>query len=243
MKYLIISDIHGNLEALEAVLDHATRIGYDKAVCAGDHVGYGANPNECVERIAELPGLKAVLGNHDAATVDRGERHFFNAAARAGIIYSETHLNQKSREYLEALPLVVRPGSDFLTVHASPHNPDVWGYVLDGDEAADAFRIMDCSLAFIGHSHYPVIFAENGTVNSFVPENSFKLPKERKIIINVGSVGQPRDGDPRAAFVIFDDEEHVAEIHRVEYDIDKAAEKILRASLPPILAERIRHGI
>jgi diadenosine tetraphosphatase ApaH/serine/threonine PP2A family protein phosphatase len=242
VKHLIFSDIHSNLEALEAVLEHASDNGVDSIMCLGDFVGYGANPNECVQRVAGLANVSAVLGNHDAAVLDPSQRDFFNPVAKAGIFHSEQQTEEASKEYLRALPMTVESPDGFLAVHSSPDYPEAWTYVLEPLEAADAFHAMAHPVAFIGHTHFPAVHSDNGIVKPFIPGDHIKPEPDRKVLINVGSVGQPRDGDSRAAYVIYDTDERTIDIFRVEYDIDAAAAKILDAGLPPMLADRLRRG-
>ncbi|MFQ5510750.1 MAG: metallophosphoesterase family protein [Candidatus Krumholzibacteriia bacterium] len=242
MRHLLFSDIHGNLEALQAVLKSAATKDIDSMCCLGDFVGYGANPNEVVHAVAELPNCGAVLGNHDAAVIDSSEGAFFNPVARAGVIYSQEHVDEQGTSYLKDLGLVIDSNEDFLLVHASPADPGEWIYVLEPLEAADAFHAMKHPLAFIGHTHFPAVHSETGSVSPFRPGERLKVSPEKRLIINVGSVGQPRDGDCRAAYVVYDDESKSVEMFRVDYDIDTAARKILDAGLPPMLADRIRRG-
>jgi len=239
---LIFSDIHSNLEGLLAVIDDAEGRGYDAAVCLGDFVGYGANPDECVRRVMTLPAVTSVLGNHDAAALDPRQREFFNPVARAAVVYSEQQIGQESRTFLECLPLTARPGNGFLAVHASPHQPEAWIYVLDPHEARIGFNAMADRLAFIGHTHYPVIHRDDGRMMAFPPGEKLRLDDGYRWLINVGSAGQPRDGDPRAAYVIYDADAAEVELFRVDYDIDTAAEKIMAAGLPVMLADRLRRG-
>lgn len=242
MKHLILSDIHGNLEALRAVLDDADPGSFDSIICLGDCVGYGASPNECVCTLRELPHMSAVLGNHDSAVVNRSERNYLNPVAVAGIEHSDRELDGDGRRFLESLPMVIDSDPNTIFVHASPFRPEKWVYVMDPMDAADAFQVMSHSVAFIGHTHFPAIYSDSGTVEKFAAGAKVPLGVNGKRIINVGSVGQPRDGDPRAAYVVFDDEERRAEMVRVSYDIDTAAKKILDAGLPPMLADRLRRG-
>jgi len=241
LRYLIFSDIHSNLEALEAVLTHAEGEGFDGMICLGDFVGYGANPDECVQRVASYEEASAVVGNHDAALLDPSERQFFNPVATAGILYSEDRLGEDSKAYLQGLPITL-DFDGFMAVHSSPAFPEHWTYVLQPGEATEAFRSMIRPLAFIGHTHFPIVYTEDGFIKPFVPGDPVVVDSERKVLVNVGSVGQPRDGDSRAAYVIYDSEEHSVRIFRVEYDIDRAAAKILDAGLPPMLADRLRRG-
>jgi len=242
VKYLIVSDIHSNIEALDAVLSDAHDRDIDEIVCLGDFVGYGADPDECVERILEQTHVSAVLGNHDAAVIDITQRELFNPVARAGILYSEANLTDMSRDYLRDLPLTISNDSDFMAVHASPYKPAAWVYVVEPLEAADAFHVMTHSLAFIGHTHFPAVHGDDGSVKPFAPNDRVHVKAGGKIMVNVGSVGQPRDGDWRAAYVTYDTDSKKAEIFRVEYDVDRAAAKILDAGLPPMLADRLRRG-
>jgi predicted phosphodiesterase len=242
VKYLIFSDIHSNLEALEAVLEDADDKNADSIICLGDFVGYGANPNECVQRVAGLPHVSAVLGNHDAAVLDPGQREFFNPVAKAGIFHSEQNTEESSMSYLRALPMIIEFTDGFHAVHSSPDYPDAWTYVIEPIDAADAFQAMSQPVAFIGHTHFPAVHSDDGIVKPFIPGDRVRPERDRKVLVNVGSVGQPRDGDSRAAYVIYDVDEQSIDIYRVEYDIDTAAAKILDAGLPPMLADRLRRG-
>jgi predicted phosphodiesterase len=240
---LIFSDIHANLEAFQAILADANKSGYDFALSLGDHVGYGANPNECISLLTELDKFAALRGNHDAAVLDTAERAFFNADAYSAIVHTAKHLSDESRVFLAGLPLLFDQSGSFLGVHATPSNPASWGYILDMIEAEDAFQSMYHQVAFAGHSHIACIFVEGGKVMSIHDGDVLTLDKDRKSIINVGSVGQPRDRDPRAPYIIFDDETMTLRFKRVEYDWDLASEKIIDAGLPTALAQRILVGL
>jgi diadenosine tetraphosphatase ApaH/serine/threonine PP2A family protein phosphatase len=242
MKTFFFSDVHGNLEALRAVLDDALRRGYDSAVCLGDIVGYSADPEECVRTVSRIPGGSSVLGNHDAAVLDPALRSFLNAAAQAGVRYSESALSAESLEYLKSLPLTIESADGYLAAHSSPHKPEEWFYVLEAMEAREALRAMTRPLAFIGHTHYAAVHDGRGTMLELAAGKPFHFRPGEKYIVNVGSVGQPRDGDPRAAYVIFDADARAVELFRVEYDVETAALKILEAGLPAMLADRIRRG-
>jgi diadenosine tetraphosphatase ApaH/serine/threonine PP2A family protein phosphatase len=229
LKYLVFSDVHGNLEALQAVLAHGAATGVEFYVCLGDVIGYGANPNECIDTVRSLPAYACVKGNHDAAVVDPGERSFFHSVALEGVRYTETTLTSENKRFIERLPYVYTSDGLFIAVHASPYMPEAWEYVLDQGGAKRAFGAMKHQVAFIGHSHTPG--GDQLTIRDGV-----------RYVINVGSVGQPRDGNPDASFVVFDDEKLSVNIMRVEYDRKTAAEKILKAGLPPVLAERLLVG-
>lgn len=243
MRYLIFSDVHANLEAFQAVLADAGMEGYDFALSLGDHVGYGANPNECIEVLSALDEYAALRGNHDAAVLDPGERAFFNADAYSAIVHTAKQLREESRKFLAGLPLVYDQSETFLGVHATPSKPASWGYIIDPLEAANAFRSMQHRIAFTGHSHIACMFVEGGMAKTFEVGDTLTLDADKKYIVNVGSVGQPRDRDPRAPYVIFDDATAVLRFHRVEYDWNKASAKIIDAGLPTALARRILVGL
>lgn len=244
MKYVVFSDVHGNLDALDAVLAHAAAERADRFLCLGDVVGYGANPNECIERLRALDHCVCLKGNHDAAVVDVSERTFFHEVALEGIRFTEGALTEENTAFLQGLPYVHEEGELLLAVHASPFRPEAWEYVLDQAGARRAFESMgERRVAFIGHSHAPVVFCDDGFAERFVPGYRKALDTDHhRYVINVGSVGQPRDGNPDASYVLYDDDAHWASIFRVQYDREKAAEKILKAGLPPVLAERLLVG-
>lgn len=242
MRTLFFSDVHGNLEALEAVLADASKRGYDAAVCLGDIVGYSADPEACVRIVSRIPGISSVLGNHDAAVIAPEYRSYLNPAAQAGVRYAEGVLSQESFDYLRSLPLVIESDGGYAAMHSSPSKPEEWCYVLEPMEARDALRAMTLPIAFIGHTHYPAVHDRGGAMLPFLPGTPVVFRTGEKYIVNVGSVGQPRDGDPRSAYVIFDGDARTAEVFRVAYDIDAAALKILEAGLPALLADRLRLG-
>ena len=242
MKHLIFSDVHGNLEALEAVLSHATDAGVGFYICLGDIIGYGADPNECVNAVKTLPAYACVKGNHDAAVVNPRERSFFHSVALEGVRYTDATLTDENRKFIEELPYVYTSNGLFIAVHASPYKPETWEYVLDQGGAKRAFGATAHQIAFIGHSHTPVVFRDDGRAERFLPGDLLEIEDGVRYVVNVGSVGQPRDGNPDASFVIFDDKKLTAKIMRVEYDRKTAAEKILKAGLPPVLAERLLVG-
>jgi diadenosine tetraphosphatase ApaH/serine/threonine PP2A family protein phosphatase len=244
LKYAIFSDVHGNLEALLAVLANAGKQGVASYVCLGDIIGYGADPNECIETVRALDPMVCLRGNHDAAAVDARERAFFHEVALAGISYSAQNLTPENADFLRALPYVYRDHERFMAVHASPWRPEQWEYVLDQPGAERAFEAMQpFRLAFIGHSHAPVVFRDDGSAQRYPAEGPLVLePARYRYVMNVGSVGQPRDGNPDASYVVFDDADDSVRLVRVRYDREKAAEKILRAGLPPVLAERLLVG-
>ncbi len=231
MRYAIISDIHGNLEALKKALDYIEKIEVDHIVCLGDVVGYGPNPNECVE-LVRIKCLFTVKGNHDAASVDLMETFHMNKLAREAAIWTHERLTPQAKDFLINLPLKTSIKNATL-VHASPHRPENWDYILTGFDAEPVFSHFETPVCFIGHSHRPVEFTNNST-NQAAGD---------KRIINVGSVGQPRDKNPKLSFGIFNTESLDYENIRLAYDVEKTAEKIYTEGLPSELAERLVYGL
>jgi diadenosine tetraphosphatase ApaH/serine/threonine PP2A family protein phosphatase len=240
MLHAVVSDIHGNLEALEAVLADLDRHRPASIVCLGDFVGYGASPNECIEKLRPLIE-HAVAGNHDLAACGRLKLTYFNSNAAQAATWTENTLTPENRAYLQSLPFSIR-WRDTLLVHASPAEPEDWHYVLSPVEAQvemDAYEEVVC---FIGHSHYPGTFDRRDRQIHYTRQPDIRLEKGHRYLVNVGSIGQPRDADPRAAYVLFDDLERVVRHVRVEYDVAGAMRRILDAGLPRFLAERLQWG-
>jgi diadenosine tetraphosphatase ApaH/serine/threonine PP2A family protein phosphatase len=232
VRLAIISDIHSNLQALTRVFELIDDQSVDQIVCLGDMVGYGGNPNECVQLIRERCGI-ILRGNHDAAAIDSSVADSFTKNARIAATWTRGQLEEENRAFLETLPLTANLDGA-LFVHASPYEPGSWYYVLSEEEVEAAFRSFSESICFIGHSHFPGIFSEDGPVRS--------VTKESRYLVNVGSVGQPRDGDPRLSYGIFDSDSWTYRNFRGEYDIEGASQKILTAGLPRALAERLFLG-
>ena len=247
MRWAIFSDIHGNLDALDAVLSDIESQKPDRMICLGDVVGYGATPNECVDRV-RATGAEVLCGNHDHAATGQLVIDYFNDNARAAIEWTRQALTPESLAWLKERPYEVRhPG--FLAVHASPTQPQAWDYILSAHAAAGEFDGFKEPLCFIGHSHFPVIYRQTGGAGGrvseleFPPNQPMALPMGARQIVNVGSVGQPRDNDPRAAWTLFDARAGTLELRRVEYPVQKAAERILAAGLPAFLAARLEVGM
>ncbi len=232
MRTAIISDIHGNLEALEAVLGSIAGNGVDRIVCLGDIVGYGADPGPCIERVRAACAM-TVLGNHDAAAVDQSMAERFSSHAAQAILWTRGELSADHLQYLRGLPLSLTE-PDIVFVHASPLEPALWTYVFDSIDAREAFSAFDRGACFIGHTHTPAIFRERKAQGP--------LRREERTIINVGSVGQPRDGDPEASYGLFDEAAWNYRNVRVSYDIEAAAKKIRESGLPSRLADRLFIG-
>jgi diadenosine tetraphosphatase ApaH/serine/threonine PP2A family protein phosphatase len=240
MVHAILSDLHGNLEALEAVLADLERVGPESIVCLGDFVGYGASPNECIERLRpRLAG--AVVGNHDLAACGRIALGGFNADAAAAARWTDVALSPGNRAYLEALPFALE-WEGALLVHAAPAAPGEWRYVLSPPDAKAEMSASPLPLCFIGHSHYAGAFDLDGGHVRYTRAAEIRLEPDHRYLVNVGSVGQPRDGDPRAAYLSFDPAARVLRHVRVEYDVDGAMRRIVAAGLPEFLAERLRWG-
>ncbi len=241
MRILVMSDIHGNLTALDAVLKHAGAV--DAVWCLGDLVGYGPDPDACVERIAELPNLTCILGNHDAAAIGKLDVITFNPEARFSIEWTRSQLKASSAQFLDALPTVMEKDRVTLT-HGSPRSP-IFEYLLDTYLAAANFPHFSTDVCFVGHTHIPSQFIQkNGesSVDLIFPVDSKAKVLETRSIINPGSVGQPRDRDPRAAYAIFEPEIHTWQHCRAEYNIPEVQARMRKARLPERHAVRLAEG-
>jgi diadenosine tetraphosphatase ApaH/serine/threonine PP2A family protein phosphatase len=240
MTTVLLSDIHGNLEALEAVLAAAERFRPERMLCLGDIVGYGASPNECLDLVRQRCEV-VLLGNHDAAASGGPEIARFNIHARVAAEWTGRVLTREHREFLQTLPLTYQ-ADGYLCVHASPATPRDWEYLLDRFDAEPQFAYFTDPVCFIGHTHQPAIFiADPGGCRS-LPVGTLALDPDRRYIVNVGSVGQPRDRDPRACFVVFHHAAGRIEYVRVPYPVEIAQEKIRAARLPEVLATRLATG-
>jgi diadenosine tetraphosphatase ApaH/serine/threonine PP2A family protein phosphatase len=241
MRTLVFSDVHSNRTALEAVLEAAGDV--DAVWCLGDIIGYGPDPNDCVAIIKDLPNLVCLRGNHDSAVIGLTETIKFNSAAQDVLDWTNDQLNPAHRQYLQSLsPQAVI--DDVTIAHASPRDP-VWEYVMDVYTATTNFDYFNTQYCFVGHSHLPVLYyLKNGkdlaTVSFVYPGDTAKLPE--RTIVNPGSVGQPRDHDPRAAFTIYDTEEKTWTQYRVPYDIPEVQERMSRAGLPGEYIQRLEMG-
>jgi diadenosine tetraphosphatase ApaH/serine/threonine PP2A family protein phosphatase len=244
MRTAIIADIHANLEALTAVLARIKALKAAKIVCLGDMVGYNANPNETLD-ICRKEKVVCVLGNHDVCAAGLEEPEDFNSEARAAVLWTRERLTGENREFLRKLPRERRV-RDFFVFHGSIHDTD--RYILYLDDAVENFRRLAAlpgrlSLGFFGHTHVRMILRlEADVLSASISSKDLELSSEKRYLINPGSVGQPRDGDPRAAFLVYDDQDRRLTFHSVEYDIRACQEKIIRAGLPPRLAERLDWG-
>ncbi|MGD9898398.1 MAG: metallophosphoesterase [Calditrichaceae bacterium] len=236
MIIAVLSDIHGNLEALEAVFRYIDENPVDKIYCLGDIVGYGPNPNECVELIRERSDI-TLMGNHDYAALGLANIEYFNEYAKMSTYWTINNLKKENEDFLRKLPFTHQNGRIML-VHASPANPPYWHYILSFQEAKKELQTFDESICFVGHSHVPVIFSKDKAYK----QSPFMIEQNQKYIVNVGSVGQPRDGNAKSCFVVFDESTGELKHVRLEYDVEKTYKKIIRAGLPVFLAERLLKG-
>lgn len=242
MQYCVFGDVHGNLEALEAVLADAEKQGAERYLCVGDIVGYGADPGPCLERVRAVT-TQVVAGNHDCAVVERADIEYFNHFAKEAILWTRAQLSPGQQAFLAGLPLTLQ--LDGLTVvHATVHEPQQFGYIESALVARLSFEALQTRLGFVGHSHVPVAFFYQESADEiwFTQDADIPLGEFSKSIINIGSVGQPRDDNPLAAYALYDTEQNAVAIRRVPYDIETAKRKILEAGLPEILAARLDLG-
>mgnify|MGYP001611706522 CR=1 FL=1 len=247
MRIGILGDVHSNLEALQASVGKLREERVEHWVQVGDVVGYGADPIACIELVRELR-CTVCLGNHDAAVVGFIPTEYFNHFARRAIEWTRDRLRPSDMEFLRSLPLKVEH-PHYTVVHGSLHMPEQFGYVFSPVEAADSIAKQRTKVAFVGHSHIPAIYLHRhgGSPRDlhciYEPEMEVDITEHDRALVNVGSVGQPRDEDSRAAFAIYDTDTHVVRISRVEYDIATAQTKIRAAGLPSVLADRLSLGV
>ncbi|MCR5028986.1 MAG: metallophosphatase family protein [Fibrobacter sp.] len=241
MLYGIYSDIHANLPALEVVLESMKAHGVERRVCLGDIVGYGAHPNECVALVKENADI-CILGNHDSVAIQWDSDAGFNPYAKRAIEWTQNALTPESKEYLCSLPYVFEE-NDICFVHASPMSPADWIYVTDLEDALDAFDHFGERHCFVGHTHSPVIVAmRDGEIPKVVETGSYVLEDGERLLMNVGSVGQPRDRDPRASYCLYDSEKHSVNLVRLNYDISQTQKAMRDVGMPDFLVERLELG-
>lgn len=237
MRYAILSDIHSNWEALEQALEHLSKEKIDEYWVLGDSVGYGANPNECLGWVLEQARV-ALLGNHEEAVTNPKLREWFTGDARTAIEWTAEVLKPDFKNRIREMRHL-HIASSFTAAHGSPDQPEEYRYLFSFEDARPSFKAFKTPLCLVGHTHVPSMFVESaGSMNYLLP-GSYQLKKEERYILNPGSVGQPRDRDPRLAFGIFDDETWTFELVRLKYDNQKAARKIQEAGLPLFLAARL----
>jgi len=244
MLIAIISDIHSNIEALDAVLAACNAAQISEIVCLGDIVGYGASPNECVKRIRETC-LLTLMGNHDAAAINLLITENFNANAKIAIDWTTGQLTPAMHSYLRSLPFK-KICHDTTLVHASPFEPHLWHYITGTENAGIQFKNFTTTFCFIGHTHIPGIIAKIPSQRVHIITNDtlmWSTMPNARFLINVGSVGQPRDHDSRACFGVLDTDKQMFELHRVPYDIVKAQTKMRKAHFPDALIQRLSKGV
>jgi len=237
MKYAVISDIHGNLEALEATIEAISAEKVDRLLCLGDIVGYGANPVECIAIIKDLSPV-TVCGNHDAACRNTLDLDYFTERAAEALIWTRNRLSQEDINYLKSLKLGYK-NDDLILTHGTLYEPEEFHYMVSPYEADLSFKQMKTKICFVGHTHLPGVFILKSDKIQRLRDNKVNLLSCDKVIVNTGSVGQPRDRDPRVSYAIYDMNSKEVEIKRVAYDVRKAQRKILNAHLPASLAERL----
>jgi len=242
MRFAILADIHSNLTAFDAVLGDAERRGgFDKIWCLGDVVGYGPDPHECIERLRQFEPL-CIAGNHDWAAIGKIDTSEFNPVAALAAQWTAQQLSAEDKEYLLNLPQIVYE-DDFTLAHGSPREP-IWEYLLSIEAAQNSFDSFETAYCLVGHSHVPLVFElidEKAVYREFEDGANLKLGKTR-MIINPGGVGQPRDGDPRASYAIYDAEAQTMHHYRVEYDIPATQKKMAERGLPTPLILRLSLG-
>lgn len=245
MRYLILSDLHANWEALEAVVREAAGR-YDQAICCGDLVGYGADPNAVTEWVRAHCAV-VVRGNHDRASTGMEDLEWFNPVARLAAVWTLDNLSAGNAEYVRGLPAGPLLVDGFQVIHGSPFDEDE--YVLAAGEAGQAFSYLEARLAFFGHTHVQGGFIWNHSrveTITRIPVRAHRqhmeIDPECAYLVNPGSVGQPRDGDPRAAYAVFDADAQMLTYFRVKYDVESAQKRIREVGLPPILADRLSVG-
>ena len=244
MKYGVLGDIHANLSALEAVLADLDRIGVDQLLSVGDVVGYGAAPAACIDILKDRAVL-TVKGNHDAAVVRELDDRYFNNYAREAVRWTQGVLDRPRKDWLAALPLTLELEHCHVA-HGTLHRPELFDYILSTTDGDPSLDVMTKPLCFVGHSHVPIALlrltdAPKRTAYSLDAE--IDLSDAARCLLNVGSVGQPRDENPHTAYAVYDSDARRAWITRLDYDIELEADRIRRAGLPDVLAERLRLGI
>lgn len=243
MKIGIISDIHSNSEALNCVLKNIKKV--DEFICLGDIVGYGADPNYCTEKLKNL-NCRSIGGNHDLAVVGKVNINYFNYAAKAAILWTSLQLKKENLNFLLTLNEKIELEDNVFAVHGSPRDP-ILEYILDKNTASLIFSKFNFKIYFVGHSHLAGCFSFNKANNkidymNFSNGGCIEINKNKRYIINCGSVGQPRDGNPRASYGIYDQKYEIVNIYRVSYPVNLTKSKIINAGLPRSLADRLSYG-
>jgi predicted phosphodiesterase len=242
MRYGLFSDVHSNLEALRAVLGELKREEIDKYLCLGDIVGYGARPNQVIDLLKKLKTLTAVAGNHDWDAAGKTDITELYPIVKEATLWTQRELTKENKDFLGNLPLTEEI-DNFIMVHGSLYSPEQWHYILTLQDAVKNFDHLTKKICFIGHSHRPAVIAQDKDGYCEEIKKTKVFPEEDyRYLVNVGSVGQPRDGNPKAAYCLYDDSKKEIEIKRVPYQIKKVQEQIIAAGLPQKLAHRLATG-
>lgn len=239
MIYALISDIHGNIEALNTVLEKISEFNPESILCLGDVIGYGADPEECAQIVRERCDC-SLLGNHEAAVIGQLDISYFTPYARDAALWTRDHVSKETIEWIADLPLTNQI-DNFTLVHGSLYQPEMFNYVQTIADAEYNFGTMETQLMFLGHSHQPLAFYNTDPM-TYTLGPDVEIDPADKVIVNIGSVGQPRDENPNASFAIYDTEANLVTIHRIAYDFEAAAKKIIDAGLPEALAMRLSIG-
>lgn len=240
MRYGIFGDVHGNLEALDTVLNALSKEKIDRYLCVGDIIGYGADPLSCIDKVKTVTG-NIVSGNHEAASTGVFCVDYFNPYAKAAVLWTRESLRDEDTNFLKGLPTVFE-NDDLVMVHGSLNEPGKFNYIFSPLDSKETFQLLNKTICFIGHTHSPQILVERDVIISQVYGHKAEINPEYKYVVNVGSVGQPRDGDVRAAYCIYNISSQTVQIKRVSYDIKSAQRKIIDVGLPQFLAERLSAG-
>ena len=240
MRYGIFSDIHSNLEALNAALEVYKKEGIERYLCLGDIVSYGPDPSQCIQIVRDLKA-SVIAGNHEWGVCAKSKLEDFTDVAQEALVWTKKVLREEERNFLDGLPLVYEE-ENFILVHGSLDSPANFYYLNNMEEADMSFAVLKKQVCFVGHTHRPGVFVKRDKELFFKPLKVMELEDNKRYIVNVGSIGQPRDRDYRASLVIYDSDTKTIELKRVEYDFRRTQEKILKSGLPESLAWRLAEG-
>jgi len=241
VKYFIFSDIHGNLEALQAVLSELDKDPDSTPICLGDIVGYGPNPTECIELIRSR-NIICLAGNHDHAAIGKMDISYFNPYAKEAVLWTRSVLSSEDEQFLSSLA-IREVKTDMTLVHATPCDAEQWNYLFTLYDAQHNFGCFDTQVCFVGHSHQPIFIIQKETKECWVhPHPIISFRDGWRYIINVGSVGQPRDGNPAASYAVYSEESQTVELKRIPYEVKNTQEKMRKLNLPDYLIERLELG-
>lgn len=241
MKYAFFSDVHANLEALKAVILDFRSENIDRIFFLGDVVGYGPNPNECVELIEQVSEIK-LMGNHDYAALGLMETDYFNQYAAESMSWTKSSLSKKTIEIMSDFELTAEL-DDLIIVHSSPKEPELWHYILDMEDVEENFKFFEQRICLVGHTHRPFIVSRNDEGSCTIShKQEEKIAENRRYLINIGSVGQPRDGDPRSCYLIYDSADKIIRFKRVAYDFNATQKLMASLGMSEYLIDRLAVG-